>query len=74
MLRQLQLANRAVVGISHQQIITVDRDSERMLQARVVEVPLIQPKSKSPAPTSVTICGSFDSIIARTAELSLSAM
>src|SRR5580692_9314654 len=38
MLRQLQLANRAVVGISHQQIITVDRDSERMLQARVVEV------------------------------------
>src|SRR5580693_8373878 len=38
MFRQLQLANGAVVGISHQQIIAVDRDSERMLQARVVEV------------------------------------
>src|SRR5208282_3031303 len=38
MFRELQLANRAVIGVSHQQIIAVDRDSERMLQACRVEV------------------------------------
>src|SRR5271165_3368839 len=46
MFPQLELANRAVVGVSHQQIIAVYRDSKRMLQACLLEVSIDPTKVK----------------------------